>query len=730
MNCRPIAAILGALLSGILTDRVHAEEATLRPWPAYQVILWVSGKSVEKPERVPLFLERAREMGVTAGMVTGEGDPAHYLKAGMPYYVENIVRTGLCLKYRSPVTDWSGFINGWMEKREESAFVRPYCLEDSAWLEQSKKELTRAATKHREHQPLLYDLRDELSVTTSANPFDYDFSSKSLEGFRAWLKEQYGTLEKLNQQWDTDFATWEDVRPFTTDQIKARMVTGERMPKSPPDWSALKRVELELHGPSQKPVHWNFSPWCDFRTYMDSVLARTLQTLRQTVREVDAATPVGIEGTQMPHAFGGYDLWKLSQSLDWVEPYDVANAREIFGSFMPGKPIVCTLFEKDTNHAMRRLWHLLLEGDKGCIIWWSEDCVDMSKPEAPLTEKGKSLAPALKEMTSPLAKLFLGAEKEYDPIAIHYSQASIQVAWLIESTADGRTWPRRFSSHEGKHNRHARVRNGWLKLFQDMGYSPRFVSTEQIEKGELVAGKYRVLVMPQSYATSNGESKAVDAWREKQADDDWFLFHSYPSGWFDGHGKLLNQPQAGLLPGGFMTLWQTGPSNRGVGPSDVQSAPGGRVYEGVPCDPADYPKHRLDDSATKSRNQFSNFMSGLEKLFDACAPPIRVPWGDCVRIHRYRLGNARLVAFERNIDYHMSEDLAQAGGNEALEKPIQTQALLAEPAHVYDLRTGKYLGNTSSIVVDLDPWKPSLYALLKEKLPEGASVVEVLGGGK
>ncbi|QIF04951.1 beta-galactosidase [Roseimicrobium sp. ORNL1] len=719
MNCRPIVAILGALLSGILTGRACAEEATLRPWPAYQVILWVSGKSVEKPERVPLFLQRAGEMGVTAGMVTGEGDPAAYLKAGLPYYVENIVRTGLYLKFRSPVTDWSGFINGWMENREDAAaLVRPYCLEDEAWLEQSKKEVVRAATKHREHQPLLYDLRDELSVTTSANPFDYDFSPKSLEGFRAWLKEQYSTLEKLNDQWDSDFATWEDVRPFTTDQIKARMVTGERMPKSPPDWSALKRVKLDLPITAQQQVvNWNFSPWCDFRTYMDSVLARTLHTLRQSAREVDAATPVGIEGTQMPHAFGGYDLWKLSQSLDWVEPYDVANAREIFGSFMPGKPVVCTLFEKDTNHAMRRLWHLLLEGDKGCIIWWSEDCVDMSKPDAPLTDKGKALAPTLKEMTSPLAKLFLGAEKEYDPIAIHYSQASIQVAWLIESTADGRTWPRRFSSHEGKHNRHARVRNGWVKRLQDQGYSPRFLSTEQIENGALESGGYRMFVMPQSYAITDKEALAIYRWRDSQPDDHWRLVASNPTGSFDGHGRHTG-PRQHLLP--YLS--------RTVGQSGSQFKRGEEPGYGSPYDMASYPANRLGEMTAEERESMpdlANTSVGIDP------PPIRVAPDDCVRIHRYKLGNnARLVAFERNIDYHMSEDLAQAGGNETLEKPIQTQALLAEPAHVYDLRTGKYLGNTSSIIVDLDPWKPSLYALLKEKLPDGVDVVEALGGRK
>ena len=78
----------------------------------------------------------------------------------------------------------------------------------------------------------------------------------------------------------------------------------------------------------------------------------------------------------------------------------------------------------------------------------------------------------------------------------------------------------------------------------------------------------------------------------------------------------------------------------------------------------------------------------------------------------------------------MSEDLKQAGGNEALEKPVSFEAKLVGKAHVYDLRSGAYLGETDRIAVSLDPWRPSLFALLPEKLAEGADVVGFLSGGK
>src|SRR4029453_16055060 len=187
--------------------------------------------------------------------------------------------------------------------------------------------------------------------------------------------------DQLNAKWETEFRSWDEVKPFTTDQIKNRMSgavgagkNGAGFPRGKPDWQALQKVLFDPKTAQANPATWNFAPWCDHRTYMDLYLARALGRLRDDLREIDPRTPGGIEGTQMPSAFGGYDLWLLSQALDWIEPYDIGNAREIFGSFMPGKPILTTVFEKDTDHAQRRLWHLLLEGDRGCIIWWSEDC--------------------------------------------------------------------------------------------------------------------------------------------------------------------------------------------------------------------------------------------------------------------------------------------------------------------------------------------------------------------
>ncbi|HUC84485.1 MAG TPA: beta-galactosidase, partial [Candidatus Acidoferrales bacterium] len=500
------SGLLALLLSGLpWADGVAADQGALRPWNTYHVIMWVGDTVWKHPDKLPLFLDRLREMGVDTAMVSDGGTPQPFVTNHFPYYVENLVNRGLCLKWNSKVADWDRFVTDWArEGRPESAFVRQYCFDDPAWLDWARGEMRAAALANADYAPLAYDIRDELSVTYSANPFDYDFSPPALAEFRHWLKTQYPDLAALNAEWETAFDAWNQVIPFSTDEIKNRLASGEAQPRGQPDWQRLESCRFEPASAGRNRTRWNFAPWCDFRSYMDRSLAQTLNDLREAAQVVDPRTPVGIEGTQMPDAFGGYDLWRLSRVLDWAEVYDIGNARDIFAAFMPGKPILTTVFEKETNPARRRLWHLLLEGDRGCIVWWSEDCIDWSRPDYELTAKARGLAPVLTEMKSPLAQLFLRAQREFDPIALVYSQPSIQVDWLLESTGDGSTWPRRFSSFEGDHNRMVKVRDAWLKAFEDLGYSPRFIPASALTQPDALA-RVKVLVLPTTRAIAANE---------------------------------------------------------------------------------------------------------------------------------------------------------------------------------------------------------------------------------
>jgi len=679
----------------------------VRPWDEYHATMWVGDSAYKDRAKIPLFFQRLKEMGVDTAMAHGQADAGPLVENHFPYYVENMVNRGLCLKWNSKVSDWDKFVTAWAkEGRQESALVRDYCFDDPEWRRWGREEMQQLARKHRDYQPLAYDIRDELSTTISANPFDYDFHPLALAGFRDWLKTQYADLAALNGAWETRFGSWNEVRPFTTDQIKNRMASGDAIPRGKPDWAEVAKVTFEPAEARKLPTRWNLSPWADFRTYMDLSLARALGDFRQAAQEVDPRTPVGIEGTQMPHAFGGYDLWRLSQVLDWVEPYDIGNAREIFGSFMPGKTLVTTVFEKETRSVSRRLWHLLLEGDRGCIIWWSEDCIDWKSPDYQLTPKARALAPVLKELASPLAKLFLKAQRETDPVFIHYSQPSIQVDWLVESTVDGSTWLRRFSSFEADHNRMARTRNGWVKAFQDLGFTPQFISAEQIEQGKLPAGGPCALILANSRALSDREASRIRelATGATGKGGAGMVFREGLPGTFDEHGRL--RAKSPLEDFGA-------PSD-----SEVQAFGKAGASSTAPGGGGQYSLDRL-----KGNLEWLTWLSGQ---LGSLRPPVTVGSETRTQIHRYRLGGHRLLAFERNINYQMSEDLKQAGGNESLEKGVDIEAKLDAPAHVYDLRARKYLGLVDNFRFTLDPWRPSLFAVAREKI-QGDPVVE-LGG--
>ncbi|MCA1963968.1 MAG: hypothetical protein LDL31_08495, partial [Prosthecobacter sp.] len=336
------------------------------------------------------------------------------------------------------------------------------------------------------------------------------------------------------------------------------------------------------------------------------------------------------------------------------------------------------------------------EGDKGSIIWWSEDVLDYTQPSLPLTPKGKALAPVLKSLQSPLARLFMRAERERDPIFIHYSQPSIQAAWLLESTADGSTWLRRFSSYEADHNRHAVVRNAWLKALQDLGFSPIFIAGEELARG--LPTSPRLLVLPQSWAMSDAELSAARAFSKRE---NRLVIADGPNGLFDEHGTL--RP-------GFE--WPKAQSPESVCVT-IGTNPGEQPFRQEAETWSSYPVERLKPGGASER------LEALRQLLAqrGLRPPVTVPAEQRVRVHRLKVGDkARLLAFERNIEYKMREELAQAGGNEQLEKPTSFTAKLQQPGYVVDLRTGQRLGKVAEFQVQLDPWQPALFAVTTEEI--------------
>ena len=635
-------------LSLIALASLAQADAPVRPWgERYRVILWCGETIAKNRAHTNTLAAACRELGVTTLMTGAEGDPAPWLGAGFDYYVENIVNRGLCLKYRSSVTDWSAFVTDWAKTRDTRSLVRDYSLTDPIWRKASGDLMRQTAARHASSAPVLYDIRDELSTTVSANPFDYDFAPVSLAAFRRWLAMRYPSLDALNIAWLTAFSSWDAVTPFATDEIKARLCGCVFAQGQKPDWQAVRAARYTPEAARAAPARWHLAPWCDFRTFMDDCLAETLAELRSAAHAADPATPVGIEGTQMPSAWGGYDLWKLSLALDWAEPYDITAARAVFGSFMRGKPLLSTYGERDPVAVSRRLWHLLLEGDCGAILWWSEDLLEGSGDTLSLSAKGRALAPVMREMQSPLAHLLLRAERLYDPVAVHYSQPSIQLAWLFGSFEDGATWQRRFSSYEAAHSLHAALRTELWQRLREAGLSPQFVAYEEIEKNALAERGFTACLLPDSYALSEREAQALK--RFAQTPGSRLLYTGEP-GVFLANGTPRPNP---IFPSCTQTVAQL-----------VAQLP--------------RPAERLTSPAA----------------------------GVCV--YRFRRGSDRFFALEQRQHGQTGEDVTQSATPDKKGETVRVTFDYNDPRPLLDLRTGQKLGESGRAEIEVPFERPAL----------------------
>lgn len=686
-----------------LSCALSAQSPEWRGWDSYQAIMWSTGTARDNAR----WLERLREAGFTAEQCPPGRDPSPFLRAGLGFYVENLVAELAYLHDRRALydADWQAYTS----TRDKANLTRRPCLDDLEAWDRIRIRVESQVRPFINSRPLMYDLRDELSIGTYASPMDYCFGPHTLRAFREWLKQQYGPLEALNSEWETSFAGWDEVQPMTTYEVKDR-----------------ERAALAAGRPE------NYAPWADHRAFMDATFSRTLDMLRQAIRRLDPAGPVGVEGAQMPSAWGGYDLWRMANAVDWIEPYDIANSREIFRSFLPeGAPVVSTAFGSDFPHLRQKLWWLAVHGDRGVIVWDDEQsrAIEKDAAEMPLTERGRWLKAVLEELRAAAPRMFTWRRVD-DRIAIHYSQASIRAHWMFDSREDRDTWPRRFSSYEANASRIARVRDSFIRVIEDLGLQYNFVSYEQIENGELINSGYRALLLPQSVAMSEKECAAVEQFiREggaviadnmtatmdehcrrlgKGRLDEMFGIRRSGTGWRARAaagtvaGLPAFEPDIEAVAGEFRK------SGSGA-PAVIRN--GRAVYLNIGMH--DYGRLRLNPPGGEEyRKLFAEVLAGL-----GIEPEVRVLGEDgapapCVEVWRYRDGDAAYLAVMRNPEFRAAE-LKPAGytGNAAIETTIRVRIVPSVPAAFTDFRTGERLSESGELEAELEPWFPLLYRL-------------------
>jgi hypothetical protein len=388
---------------------------------------------------------------------------------------------------------------------------------------------------------------------------------------------------------------------------------------------------------------------------------------------------VAIAGAQMP-GWGGYDYYRLTEVLQALEPYDIGNNIEIIRSLNPRVAVVTTSFARGPWEK-HRIWYELLHGARGNLIW--DEKAEHVGRDGSIGERGREVAPYYGELRGGIAAQLMSSVRQADPIAIHYSQASMRAEWMLAQRGKGEAWVNRSSSTERKDSEFLRLRESYCRLIEDLGLQYNFVAYGQVEAGELTRRGYRVLILPRSTALSAKEAEAIGEFVEQG-------------------GLLIVDGEPGVFDEGVRKL----PAPRLEG---VLRNPGrGKVAR---MQALDYHQQRLLGQEAETLDAMGRLLAE-----HGVAPEFKVQDASNgstvgVETHTFHNGGVRIIGLFGNPQLRVDElGPPEFKSNERFEKPRTVSLHLPAGMLGYDLRRGKPLGVTSEIEVALDPYEPALFA--------------------
>ncbi len=379
----------------------------------------------------------------------------------------------------------------YVKTKDKKYLERPYCL-NSDFSELTKTRTANSTATCARFAPIGYCVGDELGTTYYTTPYDYDFSPEALAAFRQWLKRQYGDLAKLNAEWETTFASWQQVMPLTALEVKGRR---------------------------------NYAPWADHRSFMEWSYADFFRRLKAELRKGDPEARIGISGTQAAEAYGGYDWWRLAHALDFLQAYTHQTTGEMQRSFGIKLRAPWYGYAGVNPGLSYAQWHRLLNSARGGSYFVISYIV---RPDWTLTQSTADCKQWVQEARSGAAKLLLNADSRPADIAVHYSHPSIHGAYIT-----------------GADDLFRNNRNGWVQCLNDLGYQIDYYAYAQIEAGILARRKPRVLVLPYSIALSAQEAQAIEQYVRQGG----FLIADGRTGLMDEHCRTLPQGRLDKLLG-------------------------------------------------------------------------------------------------------------------------------------------------------------------------------------
>ena len=604
----------------------------------------------------------------------------------------------------------------------------------------SLADIVRASARNKARYNMdYYFVGDEGSLTSYGDAVDFDWNALTLEEFRTWLKQQYGSLGELNKEWRTSFTDWSSVAPYTTEEARKSR---------------------------------NFAPWADHRTFMEITFARAYKTARDAAIEGDPDAHIAVSGTQATNAYNGADWSRLDRVIDDFLSYDGGNQWDMHRSFAKPNAMIgfWTGYGSHGLAVQNAIWTAAIHNVLHPNIFWMYSFLN---PDLTYSASARDMGKAFSSLRSEgVGRLLMESVRQHDGIALYYSMPSIHAATILG-------YHQRSSEDDDETPDKARLsfsanRDGWVKTIKDLGLQFDFVSSEDVASKGIDNDKYKVVILPLVFALSNEEIQHLadfvarggvviaDAapglmdqhcgWQTSDKLDKLFGIASVESS--KRELKLSSEAGRPIAATAQTSTWafplelsgvpgaepdikvSGGTALFKIGNNDAaivnRTGAGWTIYLNTVWD--QYPKQRAGNFGGASYRQLINAIlskAGIRPSIQVTSPDGRQL--SHTQVARYKFGNAEIVGI-------LKENVAIAGVvgqdgvttyNDANLGQVAKQELTVKLPHkfyVADVRTGKKLGFTDVIHSSILIGDALILALAPEESQlrlEGASLAHI-----
>jgi len=292
---------------------------------------------------------------------------------------------------------------------------------------------------------------------------DFNWSARTVEKFRQWLKDMYGTIEKLNAQWDTHYRDWNEVMPVRLNEIQDKN---------------------------------NLSQYLDWRTFIGwAICEYYYKAPAEAAKQGNPKAVVGQHGVYQTGLTIPHDFWEISKYTPVTGRYN-GMIEEWFSSFgvISGQYGGYGVEQATPGHRYHP-WRSLLHGGHWAFyyILWNSGTHHQGilSPDQSVHGGYKDLAKdEFADIKNGIGKLFIESTFSSDGICFPYSYASILASQTLGMSRTGNIYSQK-------------------TLIQNLGYQHRFLSYQQIKEGQLVKKNFKVLILPGTICLSPEEVTAI-----------------------------------------------------------------------------------------------------------------------------------------------------------------------------------------------------------------------------